>query len=102
MLSARLGAHEIDRAAVVRAPAPRCDPEPRAFPGERDDVIREGPGAAGEVIFTSGDMKALAREAMSAVGVSRGRTLADGTEADTEARRFVASRIETVGGGVDG
>jgi 1-deoxy-D-xylulose-5-phosphate reductoisomerase len=47
-------------------------------------------------------IEALAREAMSAVGVSRLRTLADVTEADAEARRFVVSRIEIVGGGVDG
>ncbi len=49
-------------------------------------------------------IEALSREAMGAVGVSPLRGLADVTEADAEARRFVASRIgaEAVGGGIDG
>ena len=79
-------------------------------------VIESG-GTAGAVIsganeaaveaFLEGQIgfcqiEALSREAMSVVGVSPLRGLADVIEADAEARRFVASRIETVGGGVDG
>jgi 1-deoxy-D-xylulose-5-phosphate reductoisomerase len=82
------------------------------------EVIKAG-GTAGAVVAGANELaveafledrigfceiEALAREALGVVGVSRIRELADVTEADGEARRFVASKIGagSLGGGFDG